>query len=111
MEHYKFNMAECCHAGMWQEDILGKTCLDCGFNTYHNDCGMYNDRETKGIVTRINEEMERLKPKVNFAEYLWQKEFKKAYEKLWFCPFNIELNTGSENKRTHFIFTKLNPEE
>lgn len=62
MEHYKFNMAECCHAGMWQEDILGKTCLDCGFNTYHNDCGMYNERETKGMLTRINEEMEKATP-------------------------------------------------
>ncbi len=59
MEHYKFNMAECCHAGLWQEDILGKTCLDCGFNTYHNDCGMYDNPETKGIVTRINEEMDK----------------------------------------------------
>lgn len=59
MEHYKYNMAECCHAGIWQEDIMGKTCLDCGFNTYHNDCGMYDNSETKGIVTRINEEMER----------------------------------------------------
>lgn len=62
MEKYKYNMAECCHAGMWQEDIMGKTCLDCGFNTYHNDYGMYNNSENKGMLTRINEEMEKATP-------------------------------------------------
>lgn len=58
MEHYKYNMAECCHAGLWQDDMFGRTCLDCGFNTFHNDFGMYDKPEKKGLLTRINEEME-----------------------------------------------------
>ena len=123
MEHYKYNMAECCHAGMWQEDILGKTCLDCGVNTFHNDCGMYDKPEKKGLLTRINEEMEKLKPKKSFPEFISSQEFakvKKAFEEyneiLLFTPYKREdtLNLHyvfSKRERLDYLFTQLNPEE
>lgn len=43
MENYKYNMAECTHSGVWQEDMLGRKCLDCGFSTLTNDYGMYEE--------------------------------------------------------------------
>lgn len=59
MEQYKYNMAECTHNGLWQEDMHGKTCLDCGFNTLHNDYGMYNESKPIGLLSKIKEEMEK----------------------------------------------------
>lgn len=49
METYKYNMAECCHAGEWQNDMFGRTCQDCGFNTLSNDYGMYGKVKQKWV--------------------------------------------------------------
>lgn len=42
MEHYKYNMAECTHSGKWDENMFGRVCQDCGFNTLSNEHGMYD---------------------------------------------------------------------
>jgi hypothetical protein len=42
-ETYKYNQAECTHQGKWDENMLGRTCLDCGFDTLCNDNGMYGE--------------------------------------------------------------------
>lgn len=104
MEHYKYNMAECCHAGLWQEDMFGRTCLDCGFNTLHNDFGMYNEREAKGIVTMINEEMDKAVENLTYQN----EEFVKLIDNVFAqMPFHRHRN----RERLDYLFTQLNPEE
>lgn len=51
MEPYKNNMAECTHSGAWQENMFGRICEDCGFDTFCNDYGMYdNQGKSKGSL-------------------------------------------------------------
>jgi hypothetical protein len=99
-------MAECTHSGKWQEDILGKTCLDCGFNTLHNDYGMYNESKPIGLLSFIKKKMEVPFVQNCFLDYVLQKEFEKAMQQLEFRHLGATIEKMEELLMPSHVYSK-----
>lgn len=107
MEAYKNNMAECTHSAKWQENMLGRKCEDCGFDSYQNEHGMYgNYRPNIPPRTLYLDNINRInKRTIGFHEYWFCKLLKMEMDKY------ILNNIPFEQNRIDFVFSKLEPEE